>query len=58
MSNRILTMGVLLLLVFSTIIPLTLGYNVKISNTGEQPSIIINNINPPSERNGIKPLVV
>ena len=40
MRNRILTLGILFLLVFSTVIPMSLGENVKISDTLEQPSTL------------------
>ena len=39
MRNRILTLGILFLLVFSTIIPISFGYNVKILDNLEQPSL-------------------
>ena len=39
MRNRLLALGILFLLVFSTIIPMTLGENVKISDIKEQPSL-------------------
>ena len=40
MRNRILTLGILFLLVFSTIIPISFGYNVKISDIEEQSSVL------------------
>ena len=40
MRNRILTLGILFLLVFSTIIPISFGYNVKVSDAIEQPSTL------------------
>ena len=40
MRNRILTLGILFLLVFSTIIPISFGYNVKISDNLEQSSTL------------------